>query len=238
VSVHVESWAWQQRVGNAAAKLVLIKIAQNANDDGYAFPGQARIAEETELSKRTVVEKIAYLIEQGWLVVERRATAKGYRKTNGYLIPRYVASLSAKPAPGSESLSADDRSLSAAPAPKQSVEQSEDTPSKTSSSRVERANFDALFDAFAEHVQKPPETPSHRSGYVKLVREALAAGWTPEKVPRMAEAYRQHETLGEAMLTLAALLKWAPMLKATEASRFSSKDHLQQVLERRRASGG
>jgi hypothetical protein len=237
VSVHVESWVWGQEVGDPNAKLVLVKIAQNASDEGdHAFPGVERISRETELGKRTVVRKIAYLIEHGWLAKERRATELGYRKTNSYSFPRYQAEkgLSAKPASRAESPSATDDSLSAAVTPKQSVERSV-PPSETSSPRV-RTPLDDLWDAFAEHVQQPPTTPSQRSGYAKLVREALADGWTPEKVEAVARAYHEHETLGDTMLTLAALLKWAPVLEATPSNAIDLKAHM-EATRRRFADG-
>ncbi|WP_409365500.1 helix-turn-helix domain-containing protein [Klebsiella pneumoniae] len=41
------------KVGNPARKLVLLKLADNANDDGICFPSYQYIADKCEMSKRS-----------------------------------------------------------------------------------------------------------------------------------------------------------------------------------------
>lgn len=65
-------WALKQRTESASAKLVLIKLADNANDDGRCFPSMAYIAEHCEMSVRTVRDQIRRLEEKGLLITERR----------------------------------------------------------------------------------------------------------------------------------------------------------------------
>lgn len=79
MSVHVSAWAWRQKVEDASAKLVLVKLADNANDEGIAWPSRKTIADETELSLRTLVRKVQYLEEKGLVDVQRR-----WRSSNVY----------------------------------------------------------------------------------------------------------------------------------------------------------
>lgn len=72
MSINMISWAFQQQVGNPLRKLILIKLADNANDDGYAWPSIARIANQTEASRDSVIRHIAALEQQGLLETIRR----------------------------------------------------------------------------------------------------------------------------------------------------------------------
>lgn len=53
------------KVGNSARKLVLLKLADNANDDGVCFPSYQFIADKCEMSKRSAISHIDALIEMG-----------------------------------------------------------------------------------------------------------------------------------------------------------------------------
>ena len=87
MSVHVESWAWRQKVGSAARKLVLVKLAQNADDDGWSWWRQSRIAEECEMRRETVNRHIAALRGLGLLqVIEWPREQGGGRGINRYRV--------------------------------------------------------------------------------------------------------------------------------------------------------
>jgi hypothetical protein len=49
LSVHVSSWAWKQEIGDDGAKLVLLKLADSANDYGVSFPGKDKLLIECEV---------------------------------------------------------------------------------------------------------------------------------------------------------------------------------------------
>jgi DNA-binding transcriptional regulator YhcF (GntR family) len=67
-------WALKQKVGNPAAKLVLLKIADNANDRGLAWPSISTIAEICEIDKTTVRRHLKRLEELNLVgVIHRRA---------------------------------------------------------------------------------------------------------------------------------------------------------------------
>lgn len=73
--------------GWPADKLVLSKIADEANDDGLgAHPSVDRIAAQTEVPKRTVLRAIARL-EAAGLVIVRRPERRGPGRYNLYGLP-------------------------------------------------------------------------------------------------------------------------------------------------------
>jgi biotin operon repressor len=86
VSVHVASWAWKQKVGDPGLKLVLLKLADNADDAGFSWWTQKRLADECEMSRPTVQRKIKKLLERGLLVIVPRFGEDGRRVANGYRV--------------------------------------------------------------------------------------------------------------------------------------------------------
>ena len=65
-------WAYKKTTGSASAKAILVKIADNANDDGIAWPSIKTIAEHVELSPRAVQNNIRRLADDGFLKIEER----------------------------------------------------------------------------------------------------------------------------------------------------------------------
>src|SRR4051794_7952882 len=65
-------WAMQQATGSSVTKLVLVKLADNANESGFCCASLELIVKHTELSERAVREHL-YRLERLQLVkVERR----------------------------------------------------------------------------------------------------------------------------------------------------------------------
>lgn len=79
MSVYASGWAWAQNVGSPVGKLVLIALADYADDDGLCWPGFAHVAEKAECSELTVKRQVKALEDAGLLVRTRR------RRTNGTL---------------------------------------------------------------------------------------------------------------------------------------------------------
>lgn len=73
------------KVGNASRKLVLIKLADNANDKGECWPSYQHIADQCEISKRSAMKHIDALCEAGLIVKRSRKGVKG-NSTNVYLL--------------------------------------------------------------------------------------------------------------------------------------------------------
>lgn len=71
--------AMQTKVGNPLRKLVLIKLADNANDKGECWPSYQHIADQCEVSRRSVINHMNDLEKAGYLVKQHR---KGTHKAN------------------------------------------------------------------------------------------------------------------------------------------------------------
>lgn len=89
-------------VGNPARKLVLLKLADNANDDGVCFPSYQYIADKCEMSKRSAISHIDDLIKMGFVTKKARKNKDG-SSANLYLL--HLEQGSEKSAPGGENIS-------------------------------------------------------------------------------------------------------------------------------------
>lgn len=78
--------AMQSKVGNPLRKLVLIKLADNANDQGECWPSYQYIADQCEMSKRSVMAHIEALTEAGFLRKELRLGGVKGNKSNVYTL--------------------------------------------------------------------------------------------------------------------------------------------------------
>lgn len=59
------------KTGSSTAKLILLKMCDNANDKGECWPSQTLIAEQCELSKRAVITNIKKLEKLGLVTMEK-----------------------------------------------------------------------------------------------------------------------------------------------------------------------
>jgi hypothetical protein len=89
--------AMKLRVGNPLRKLVLIKLADNASDVGECWPSYQHIADQCEISKRSVMNHIAALCDSGLL---RKEIRKGGPKGNSSNVYFLTLDGGAPPAPG------------------------------------------------------------------------------------------------------------------------------------------
>lgn len=83
MSFEALDWAWRQPL-KQGPKLVLLALADYANDDGVCWPGVDALVEKTSMSRSAVIEAIKALTEAGLVAVEKRADANGYRASNRY----------------------------------------------------------------------------------------------------------------------------------------------------------
>ncbi|WP_445572108.1 helix-turn-helix domain-containing protein [Pseudomonas sp. E102] len=89
--------AMKLRVGNPLRKLVLIKLADNASDVGECWPSYQHVADQCEISKRSVMNHITALCEAGLL---RKEIRKGGPKGNSSNVYFLTLDGGAPPAPG------------------------------------------------------------------------------------------------------------------------------------------
>jgi DNA-binding transcriptional ArsR family regulator len=90
--------AMKLRVGNPLRKLVLIKLADNASDVGECWPSYQHIADQCEISKRSVMNHITALCEAGLLRKEIRKGGPKGNSSNVYFLT--LDGGGAPPAPG------------------------------------------------------------------------------------------------------------------------------------------
>jgi hypothetical protein len=76
------AWAQSFKTGSSSAKAVLMALCSIVNDDGVGFPSQQRIADDTELSIRSVKRAMDDLETRGMLSRERRYRENGYRTSD------------------------------------------------------------------------------------------------------------------------------------------------------------
>jgi DNA-binding MarR family transcriptional regulator len=95
MSISVSAWAWEQMCGSPAQKLVLIKLADSANDDGVCWPSLRTLERDLGMSKSAVDRNVKKLVEASLLTVEVRKHSDGRRRSNLYrLTPRTLSRLS------------------------------------------------------------------------------------------------------------------------------------------------
>lgn len=177
VSIMADVWKYSQAEGNA--RLVLLAIADRANDDGECWPGQKNLAEKCRVSERTVKRCVKELGELGELVVTRR----GKNRTNVYRV--VTGQFDTSTTSGSADLSPQEvTTLSPQEVTRVSPNTSVDTSvtnSSTSAAQGSKAERDALFDALVENFGEAT-TRSRKSMYGKAVTELVQAEASPDDV--------------------------------------------------------
>ena len=89
MSIKAVTWAFEQRLNDSVAKLVLIGIADRYNPEyGYAYPAVSWLAKVADCSDRTVQRKIIFLEEYGFIGIMRSHPKDGRTKgANKYSLP-------------------------------------------------------------------------------------------------------------------------------------------------------
>jgi hypothetical protein len=195
MSVTAMAWVWRQNL-TPAAKIVLLAIADHADDDGgNAYPSKGTLALKTGYSERQVIRIVNELTDGGWLVEEHRQVAgipadrmpKVYRivmQRGDNVSPRL-------PLDGvtSGTLRGDIRDVDGVTSvsPKPSKE-----PSKNLAPSAAR-KVDPLWDAVVDvcGLSGNTLTRSERGRVATAVAELRAVGAEPAEVSVRAQAYRR-----------------------------------------------
>ena len=102
MSMLLTAQALKLKVGNPTRKLVLVKLADNANDEGECFPSYQYIADHCEVSRRSVISHIEELIKMG-LVEKKLRKNQDDSSSNLYILQLWKGS--EKNSPPSEIIS-------------------------------------------------------------------------------------------------------------------------------------
>lgn len=77
MSIMIMSRLFRMNLGGCNRKLLAVRLADFADDDGRGiYPGVKRLANETELSERTIQRILADFVQEGILVVVKEATGR------------------------------------------------------------------------------------------------------------------------------------------------------------------
>lgn len=94
MSVRVSTWVWHDTSAKGNDLLVLLALADNANDDGWCFPGADALTSKTRLGRSTVFRRLEQL-EAGGLVERFR---RGSMRTTVYRVAAPWSDVSSWPA--------------------------------------------------------------------------------------------------------------------------------------------
>ena len=104
MSIEAMNAALQVKTGSPSRKLILLVLANMANQDGECWPSVQYISDRTELSRSTVLRHLKTLEEQKIVQVQRRKSKTG-QTSNLYVIdcsgvsPRHPPSVTMTPPP-------------------------------------------------------------------------------------------------------------------------------------------
>jgi hypothetical protein len=88
MSVHVSSWAWKQSIGDDGAKLVLLKLADSANDDGVSWPSRETLLSETGAGHEdTIKRRLRKLRELGLVISVPWNDSNGRQTSSMHVLP-------------------------------------------------------------------------------------------------------------------------------------------------------
>lgn len=93
MSFTASKWARKMKVGNATGKIILIAIADHADDKGVGFASQKTLADESECSLATVTRWLKIFEEKGILSRTKRYGEGGYRRSDSLRLNLHLTEL-------------------------------------------------------------------------------------------------------------------------------------------------
>lgn len=102
MSIDIMSWVWKHSPTKGSARLVLLALADNANDTGYCWPSQATIARKANLGKRHTIRVLEELEDQGCIKrIQRAENGKNLTTMYQVIVTPETLSLVTPESPGS-----------------------------------------------------------------------------------------------------------------------------------------
>lgn len=222
MSVRVMTDVWRYSQASATDLLVLLALADIADDDGECWPSIAHLASKCRVSSRTVQRCIRALEQIGEVVViigAGKASTPGGTRSNRYRIVAHIPEAEGgdiltggvtRDGGGVSPVSGGGVSpVSPEPSVRSIIEPSSLAPA--SPTPVARPR-DELFDAVVEvcGIQPTELTPTARGGLNRAVADLRRVGADPQGIRERAAAY--HRRYKSATLTPPALAKHWPQL--------------------------
>lgn len=195
MSMNLMAQAMSIKVGNPLRKLVLIKIADNANDKGECWPSYQHVADHCECSKSAVRAHIEALIKMGLLTKENRLgvnNGKGNTSNLYYLtLDNPVPSESIAPCAVKKHSPMPSKSTGVCQQVTQGVPSESTPPVPSDGTRTSHS-----FEPVIEPKEKPPiapqsdagaENPSAEAGEVLDFLNKKINGRTPKRADTLRE---------------------------------------------------
>ena len=85
MSIKAMTWVFDLELP-PTPKLVLLVLADHADDKGFCFPGAATISRRASVSERTLTRVLADLEAKGYIARSRRHLSNGNRTSDGYVL--------------------------------------------------------------------------------------------------------------------------------------------------------
>ena len=201
MSIAALNWAWQQPCDNPTAKLVLLALADKANDEGECWPSMGHVADLAGVSSRQVSNHLNSLEGLGLLSRTRQRRQDG---TLGRYVYRLI--IHRKPVTSGNQLPAEaERTNHRKPASahKATPRSATTTLASDKPTRARDHVFEALVDACGLDIDEL--TSSARGAANKAAKELREIGASPEGIHARARLYVQKWP--DAALTPSALAK-------------------------------
>jgi DNA-binding transcriptional ArsR family regulator len=190
MSVQASSWAWTTDTTSSGQRLVLLALADTANDTGECWPGAQHLARKTNLSERQVRVHLDALEDMGLLTRKRRRRADGSLGTYTYWLAMTT---------GSELPAAVDNHPSGSQLPvvhrQPTAAQNRHTQTTSEPSENTAAAFAEFWLAYPRKVGKPTAQRAytkHVKNHVELI-DGLAA-WVAHWATLEDQQYVPHPT--------------------------------------------
>ena len=205
------NWAWDQRLG-PSAKLILLALADDADDSGQCWPAVRGIAGKCLVSERTVQRALKEFETEGLLATTARFTDKGRQTSNVYQLVMSPHPDKMSPSPAQERTGGD----------------ADVTPRVTQLCRAGGDTTVTPLEPLTESLSEPPPQPAVATNAVLLLPPSLPSGQHREIV-RMLDG--MHPADAQTLLDeLEGALETPGTIKTTAARWFGT-------LVRRHASG-
>ena len=86
MSIKIMSMVFKDPNLDSTKKLIMLSLADNANDEGFCYPSLLTIARKTSLSKKTVIKHIRELVLKNLLLTKQRSKKNGGRYSSIYIV--------------------------------------------------------------------------------------------------------------------------------------------------------
>jgi hypothetical protein len=96
MSIKLMTWVWDNSIYEGSRLLLHLSMADHANDGGWFYAGQKRLASRARCSIDYVRKSCLQMIEDGYLTIERKGNGRGMATQYILLTPNFDAALSAK----------------------------------------------------------------------------------------------------------------------------------------------